>query len=228
MILGCGDGTLSTMEECDDGNVRYGDGCTELCKLERTYCTTKDCSEFAQASCGDGILQSALGEECDDGNTENNDDCDNVCRWSKLAECGDGILQPDYEQCDQGVYNGDYNGTPCHRNCILPSCGDGWTDVNEECDDGNNLSGDSCTSVCTVENRAAQFPLQGNVFPNTSSSPLTPLIPYEVGVIQDGDQPYYGDIPTPARTPTGPGFIIFLASGAAVGVAIARRRLRSA
>jgi cysteine-rich repeat protein len=32
-----------------------------------------------------------------------------------------------------------------------PFCGDGNVDTNEICDDGNNLDGDGCSAVCTVE-----------------------------------------------------------------------------
>lgn len=30
-------------------------------------------------SCGDGVLDPAIGEECDDGNVDNGDGCDEVC-----------------------------------------------------------------------------------------------------------------------------------------------------
>ncbi|MFH0836244.1 MAG: DUF4215 domain-containing protein [Candidatus Micrarchaeota archaeon] len=32
-----------------------------------------------------------------------------------------------------------------------PFCGDGFLDLGEECDDGNNQDGDGCSSVCTIE-----------------------------------------------------------------------------
>jgi cysteine-rich repeat protein len=196
--------------------------------MERTYCVEGDCTRQAESYCGDGIVQSATGEQCDDGNRINNDDCDNACKWTRLPECGDGILQPDYEQCDQGQYNGDYIGSPCHANCTLPYCGDGWQDANEECDDGNNLGSDGCSAVCTFENRAAPPPLQGQLIPGTTVQPTLPTLPYDSNNPQQPINPYapqyYGNIPTPARTPTGPGLVIFLASGAAAGVGLVRRR----
>jgi cysteine-rich repeat protein len=30
-------------------------------------------------------------------------------------------------------------------------CGDGYTDAGEQCDDGNLISGDGCSSTCTIE-----------------------------------------------------------------------------
>ncbi len=49
----CGNSLLERpSEECDDGNARSFDGCTEHCLLE-------------VGACGDGILQKALGEQCE-------------------------------------------------------------------------------------------------------------------------------------------------------------------
>jgi cysteine-rich repeat protein len=39
--------------------------------------------------------------------------------------------------------------------CGSPSCGDGLADGVEECDDGNTLSGDGCSSLCALENVSA-------------------------------------------------------------------------
>ncbi len=61
----CGDGILHSDEECDDGNVLNGDGCTDICSIDR---------------CGDGILQQ--GEVCDDGNNTPGDGCSPVCTLS--------------------------------------------------------------------------------------------------------------------------------------------------
>lgn len=60
----CGDGFLQAPEECDDGNLLNGDGCSDICLLEQ--------------ACGDGILQT--GEECDDGNTVSGDGCSSACQ----------------------------------------------------------------------------------------------------------------------------------------------------
>ncbi|MDH5672099.1 MAG: hypothetical protein OEZ06_08115 [Myxococcales bacterium] len=41
--LDCGDGKLDGDEECDDGNIFEGDGCTPTCTLEESYvCTAND------------------------------------------------------------------------------------------------------------------------------------------------------------------------------------------
>jgi cysteine-rich repeat protein len=59
----CGDGILTSDEECDDGNTVNLDGCTDACTIDR---------------CGDGILQQ--GEICDDGNTQGGDGCGPTCQ----------------------------------------------------------------------------------------------------------------------------------------------------
>ena len=227
-IPGCGNGVLAQGEECDDGNLRDGDGCNRLCKLELGFC-------------GDGILEAALGEECDAGadNGQPYADCDARCKYPKLPDCGDGVVDPLTEQCDSGADNGNYAGAPCRGNCMLPYCGDGVPDPNEECDDGNNIDGDTCNADCTLPSRAAPNFIAGELVPGTNVS----------GTMQQGTDGATGltgrytttgnqqnpqntsiryptNIPTPARTPTGPGLVIFLASGAAAGIGIVRRRLR--
>jgi len=66
----CGDGDLDDPEECDDGNRRNGDGCSEVCRLE---------------VCGNGILDP--GEACDSKDLEPND-CSPLCT---KEFCGDGL-----------------------------------------------------------------------------------------------------------------------------------------
>jgi cysteine-rich repeat protein len=93
-----------------------------------------------QNVCGDGNTDAF--EECDDGNGSNADGCLNSCQ---LPFCGDGFVQPDFEQCD---------GTAdCDQFCqfIANDCGDGFLDAGEGCDDGNNFDFDGCDSNCFVE-----------------------------------------------------------------------------
>ena len=61
----CGDGIVQPDrdEECDDGNARSDDECTELCQV---------------SVCGDGILHPDE-EECDDGNRVGGDGCSPSC-----------------------------------------------------------------------------------------------------------------------------------------------------
>lgn len=60
--------------------------------------------------CGDGIL--GIGEECDEGvNPGGYGQCAAGCKLG--AYCGDGVVQPDNEDCDDGVNN----GRPCPSGC---------------------------------------------------------------------------------------------------------------
>ncbi len=59
----CGNGVVEPGEQCDDGNLVAGDGCSASCRLE---------------VCGNGILDP--GEQCDDGNLVSGDGCSAGCR----------------------------------------------------------------------------------------------------------------------------------------------------
>jgi cysteine-rich repeat protein len=123
----CGNGTVESGEECDDGNTSNTDACLNTCE---------------NASCGDGFVQAGV-EDCDDGNTSNTDSCTNAC---ENATCGDGFVQGS-EQCDDG--NGiDTDG--CTNACNNARCGDGIVRGGfEQCDDGNLVDDDTCTNNCT-------------------------------------------------------------------------------
>ncbi len=52
-------------------------------------------------TCGDGIV--SIGEECDDGKDKNTGAYGGCTADCKLGPyCGDGIVQPDFEDCDDG------------------------------------------------------------------------------------------------------------------------------
>jgi cysteine-rich repeat protein len=106
----CGNGKIDRGEQCDDGNRRAFDGCSQFCLIEEV--------------CGNSELDRDLFEECDDGNVFSDDGCSPDC----LVEyCGDGVLQPGLgEECDEGVVNNsNIPGASCNRECELPKCGDG-------------------------------------------------------------------------------------------------------
>jgi cysteine-rich repeat protein len=167
----CGNGILTSNEECDDGNVASGDGCSASCQVEPGWrCVVP--GRLCVPICGDGRM---VGwETCDDGNTVSGDGCAYNC----LAEpcwdcstglcihrscgdggqdaqeagfrCGDGILSPG-EECDDGDQNSAYG--VCTTRCMFgPFCGDGQVNGPEECDlgkqNGSNLGPDGCTIGC--------------------------------------------------------------------------------
>ncbi len=92
------------------------------------------------------------------------DDCaDGSCDSPTEVVCGDGMLQPDGEECDDGNLT---DGDGCNATCVLESgyvcpvpgamcraaaCGDGILAGLELCDDGNTTAGDGCGATCSVE-----------------------------------------------------------------------------
>ncbi|MGB8330249.1 MAG: PQQ-dependent sugar dehydrogenase, partial [Polyangiales bacterium] len=68
----CGDGFLTPPEQCEDGNVLDGDGCSAACMLEQS------------ATCGDGVVDA--GEQCDDGNLADGDGCASDCSYENGAD----------------------------------------------------------------------------------------------------------------------------------------------
>src|SRR5262249_48788515 len=156
-------------EQCDDGNVSNGDGCSSLCQNE------------ISSVCGNGALES--GEQCDDGNaiTENciygtafcavcAADCS--LQIVKGSFCGDSWVDvANGESCDDG---NNVSGDGCGATCVLekpmPSiCGNKIVESGEQCDDGNLLNGDGCDSVCKIE-------------------PVSPVSVCGNGVLEPGEQ----------------------------------------
>ncbi len=124
----CGNGSVDTGEDCDDGNTT-----TEACSYGETSCTVcnSTCQSVAGSTsyCGDGSTDSTNGEGCDDGNTTT-------------------------ETCSYGQTS----CTVCTSSCQEASgatsyCGDTVVDSgnSEQCDDGNTSDGDGCSSTCQTE-----------------------------------------------------------------------------
>jgi cysteine-rich repeat protein len=79
-----------------------------------------------------------------------------------VSVCGNGIVEPPVEVCDDGVNDGEYSTSSADKNCLPtctgygPYCGDGILQpaYGEQCDDGNNVSGDGCSATCQIESTA--------------------------------------------------------------------------
>ncbi len=170
-MTGCGDGIIAGIEQCDDGNMDLGDGCSS-CAIDLGFSCAGSPST-CMTSCGDGIR--AGMEMCDDGNPNVGDGCTSCdvdngwgCTGSLPSTCapvcGDSQLAGG-ETCDDG--NPD-SGDGCSNLCNfergyvcgpeLPSicnafCGDGIIVVGREtCDDVGRVPGDGCNADCQVEN----------------------------------------------------------------------------
>jgi len=176
--VACGNGAIEGKDECDDGNTKSGDGCSSSCTVETGYdCPFSGAP--CVAKCGDGIVMAPM-EQCDPGVTITNmaQACATTCKWNTgwacnatschQTKCGDGTPEGS-ESCDDG------NTTPgdgCSATCrVEPSCSsatgtctskcgdgivmpaqpDGPVMPSGDCDDGNAISGDGCSSTCKVE-----------------------------------------------------------------------------
>jgi len=164
----CGNGVLEGTEQCDDGNLSFGDGCNQTCAVENLWTCSGEPSVCTRI-CGDGFVGP---EACDDGGTVPGDGCDEICQvetgWSCIGApsvcsetCGDGLTVGG-ETCDDG---GVTPGDGCDGVCQVESgwlcsgspstcstsCGDGFIVGGETCDDGGVTPGDGCDGVCQVE-----------------------------------------------------------------------------
>ncbi|CAD8108359.1 unnamed protein product [Paramecium sonneborni] len=147
----CGDRIKVGQEQCDDANINQFDGCYQ-CVCEIGWIS--DSSNLCSSICGDGLL--VKGEQCDDANDIQFDgcyqcklDCNAECAQCILGvcqscnygynlinnncinTCGDGILNPLKEQCDDKNNNardGCYNcqqesGYICfHNDLVFTHC----------------------------------------------------------------------------------------------------------
>lgn len=105
----------------------------------------------------------------------------NVQTSARIAVCGDAVVSQG-EACDDGTgFNvGGYGSTTAQRKCepdcqsFAPYCGDGILQVRftEQCDDGNDVSGDLCSATCRSETPAS--PNLPNGSPTVGSTPFVP------------------------------------------------------
>ena len=82
----CGNNILEGGEDCDDGNLINGDGCSAICEIETPTCTNQ-CVNGARECVGNG------SRVCRDY------DGDGCTEWSGVAQCGA------FSQCVNGACN---------------------------------------------------------------------------------------------------------------------------
>jgi cysteine-rich repeat protein len=195
--LTCGNGVLDVGEGCDDGGNAPNDGCSPACTIDTGWNCTGAPSSCATV-CGDGAIAAGV-EQCDDHDTDSGDGCSATCTVETgytctgatstcVTTCGDGITAGT-ETCDDscgagvsGVCEPVDNNDGCSSTCQL-ECGNGVLNVNiEQCDDGNRIAGDRCSSTCTVEIACAagDVPLVVNnhtalPIPDTNTAVLSPV-----------------------------------------------------
>ena len=97
----CGDSIIDeTTEQCDDGNVVNGDGCSSVCQTE----TGGMIDVVDLPVCGDSLVQGA--EQCDDGNQVSGDGCSSSCQnelYLAVCQAAAGIENSNDINLLQGV-----------------------------------------------------------------------------------------------------------------------------
>lgn len=99
----CGDGTRNTGEQCDDGNVADGDGCSATCRRELDGPVGE--GEVGGASptsiCGNGTREPT--EQCDDGNTSAGDGCNATCSIEGAIAAGAYYVSTNGDDTNDGM-----------------------------------------------------------------------------------------------------------------------------
>ncbi|MDP3245194.1 MAG: hypothetical protein Q8M83_06090 [bacterium] len=172
----CGNGSnpLDQGEQCDDGNMIDGDGCSSGCLLEGTN---------YQDQCGNGHID--LGEDCDDNNVKNGDGCSFQClnEGTAAPDCGNG-QENSNEECDDGNTK---DGDGCSAKCLnegtrvdIAVCGNGRVEKGEECEKNASGFSNGCDGACLLKGTglAVEGGLCGNgaVDPGEQCDPKSKLL----------------------------------------------------
>ena len=133
-------------------------------------------------TCGDSILEA--WEVCDDGNNVSGDGCAQGClAIEKPYECPT-VGHACIVLCGNGLFEG--NDTSINKF-------DGYG--KEQCDDGNNVDGDGCSSWCLVESGYTCKDIVKNTYLENitfiSTCSLTPVTPTPAPAVS---QQYYRDV----------------------------------
>ncbi len=125
----CGNLDIADGEDCDDGNLTSGDGCS-------AQCLHTGSSALVASVCGNAILEP--GEACEKPTV--NAPFPAGCDAKSCLNLGSFV-------CDNDPNTPDVN-----------CCGNTTIEAGEDCDDGNKESGDGCSSACLLEGSSALYP----------------------------------------------------------------------
>lgn len=162
----CGDWNLDDGEQCDDGNNTNWDACSAICQFETPSCNISLSSylsnnplivSFALTGFWFGSMQILQTINYGDGNmdlypTGLNFTHQYVGMWpyTIVATVANSLNNDIYATCNLNVQ---WSVTRWWGSSswgwVNPYCWDGIVNNNEQCDDGNNINDDLCTSTCT-------------------------------------------------------------------------------
>ncbi len=145
----CGDGEVNGAEQCD-GDSEEWDGA--LCTDQTTCSVDSDCSDGSL--CGSGGTACGIGSVCEDSDDGTATDVGEACTSGSTCDSG-SCSSFTYEltrtrtcqtsgsnMCDWNTWSGCASTTQY--------CGNGTTEGDEACDDGNALNTDVCTNDCAL------------------------------------------------------------------------------
>ncbi len=115
---GCGDGSITGSEECDDGDVDNGDGCSSACAVENNWSCTGEPSVCTQTQCSDG-LDNDGDSLIDDGNDPS---CSNPNDNDESSACNDTLdndADGDIDMADSGCADQNDNNEAGGGNFIM-------------------------------------------------------------------------------------------------------------
>lgn len=159
----CGNNEVEAGEQCDDGNIMGGDGCSSTCQSETSSCPTSwigdsNCDEVCNNAennwdggdcetttpvCGNGTVE--IGEQCDDGNLDNTDECPTNC-----------MLEEPTDYCAN--LDGDQTTIPDGMEVVSESfcqCKEGYNEVNS---DGQVVAQDGLSNFTCVAKEPTPTP----------------------------------------------------------------------
>jgi cysteine-rich repeat protein len=120
------------------------DDCGSSCAELGTALNSNQCSAASTVLCGTPIADDCANS-CGSGTALDESECDEVS-----TACGNAVLDTCGNACGiTGTFCSSAEDKCADGGCVV-ACGDGVLDPGEECDDGNALDGDDCSSACSV------------------------------------------------------------------------------
>ena len=162
--LVCDDGNVCTDDDCDTGTGCIATPNEAMCE-DGNACTTEDLCVNGSCTPGLGVLQCSDENPCtDDGCNpdigcifvNNADSCSDEDACTDDDVCTDGTCVPGPQKvCPDDGNTCTTNTCDSNSGCVLTKqdncCGNGVKEGGEECDDGNQVSGDGCSDQCVSD-----------------------------------------------------------------------------